>query len=405
MNGKDLGILHRLAVLNLPEMGKVFPQNLLFVPGQFIMQRQHRVPQLPFRHIFHGTGVCVVVQMTGTGPFDAARLDSPVKRGPAFRANEPTGKGIDFPLLRPPMLLPPLGQQVLYLYKGIPVNDWLMGVFLIILLFLTFILDFAERQHFTAIAFAKPGIPHVSFIFEDIQNPLFAPHCLSPQLWHLSALHFFRDALHTDTAQISGVDLTDNGSLGRLDHQRSGAVGPISVWNLRDAERPVLHPHSGALAHILGDGDGFLLRKGAHHAQKHLIGHGAGIEMLFFKYHRYAKLFQFPDRGDAVLRVTGKPGQGFDQNAVDLPVPAILHHALEILSFVGAGAGDALVGVNVHERPVLMAGDQCGVVPHLRGEGMLLILGITADASVSTNPQSGGLLLPDGFNDLHLRHL
>ena len=160
MNGKDLGILHRLAVLNLPEMGKVFPQNLLFVLGQFIMQRQHRVPQFPFRHVFHGAGVCVVVQMAGTGPFDAARLDSSVKHSPAFRANKPAGKGIDFPLLRPPVPLSPFGQQVLYLLKGIPINDWFMGVFLIILLFLTFILYFAERQRFAAVAFAKPGIPY-----------------------------------------------------------------------------------------------------------------------------------------------------------------------------------------------------------------------------------------------------
>lgn len=47
------------------------------------------------------------------------------------------------------------------------------------------------------------------------------------------------------------------------------------------------------------------------------------------------------------------------------------------------------------QLPILMAGNQCGVVPHLRGEGVLLILGITADAGVSTDPQSGGLLLPD----------
>ena len=87
--------------------------------------------------------------------------------------------------------------------------------------------------------------------------------------------------------------------------------------------------------------------------------------MFLLEHHRHAELPQFPQGGDAVLGVAGKTGERFDQDAVDLAFAAILHHALELCPFGGAGAGDATVGIDVHQRPILVARDQVCVIPHL----------------------------------------
>mgnify|MGYP003208640776 CR=1 FL=1 len=126
--------------------------------------------------------------------------------------------------------------------------------------------------------------------------------------------------------------------------------------------------------------------------------------MFLLEHHRHAELPQFPQGGDAVLSVAGKTGERFDQDAVNLTLAAILHHALELCPFGGAGAGDATVGIDVHQRPVFITGDQVCVISHLRRKGIELIGRITADACVGANPKFGRFADVQRGNDLYLWH-
>ena len=82
----------------------------------------------------------------------------------------------------------------------------------------------------------------------------------------------------------------------------------ITIWKIGKPEVAGIHSHQNAFAQIFGDRNGFLLRKGAHHADEHLVGHQTGVDALFFKNHRHAQLSQFPNRSNAVRRVSGKAG-------------------------------------------------------------------------------------------------
>lgn len=152
------------------------------------------------------------------------------------------------------------------------------------------------------------------------------------------------------------------------------------------------------------DGKGFLLSEGAHHAEEHLVAHNSGIDPFLFKGHRHPQVFQLPHRFDAVLGIPGKPGHRFDQDAVDLSGPAVPHQAEEFLPFICPGAGDALVGVNVHKLPVLVGLDELGVVLHLGGKGISLVCGIAADPRVGGHSQLVCGLDRDRLNHPNLRH-
>ncbi len=77
-------------------------------------------------------------------------------------------------------------------------------------------------------------------------------------------------------------------------------------------------------------------------------------------------------RHSAVL--TGKAGDGLDQDAVNKPASAVSQHPLEIIPLLHRGAGDALVSVDVHQSPVLMLGDVLRIVDVLGRKGVELVL-------------------------------
>ena len=96
--------------------------------------------------------------------------------------------------------------------------------------------------------------------------------------------------------------------------------------------------------------------------------------------------FQLPHCLQTVLCVPGEAGDGFDEDLVDEPSAAVRHHAL-ILTLCGGGAGDALVGIDIHHAPFSLAGDQLGVVAVLRREGVELVIGVRTDTGIGRYPQ------------------
>ena len=87
------------------------------------------------------------------------------------------------------------------------------------------------------------------------------------------------------------------------------------------------------------------------------------------------------------FRISGKSGNGLDQNAVDFSFAAILHHALEIFALFNRRAGDALIGVNIDHFPIRIAGDEFGIVLILHAVGVELILAGGADAGIRCDAQ------------------
>lgn len=130
--------------------------------------------------------------------------------------------------------------------------------------------------------------------------------------------------------------------------------------------------HGVALARLDIAGDGLALRlgEGPHHGQHQLCGLVHGVDVFFFKVDRDALRLQHSDVVQAVHRVAGEAGDGLDQDAVNESAFAVSQHPLEILPFLHRGAGDALVGIDVHQPPIIMLGDVLRIVDVLSREGI-----------------------------------
>ena len=139
-------------------------------------------------------------------------------------------------------------------------------------------------------------------------------------------------------------------------------------------ELSALHPLLVAPAHIAGDGLALALGEGCVQGCHQLRGHPCGVNILFLEEDGRAIGSELPDGLQALCRIAGKARDGLDQNAVHESAAAVVQHPFEILPFLHRGAGDALVGVDVHQPPVLMFHDVLCIVDVLRCEGIELIL-------------------------------
>ena len=94
-------------------------------------------------------------------------------------------------------------------------------------------------------------------------------------------------------------------------------------------------------------------------------------------------LLQLTARGQRVHRVAGKAADRFRYNEVDLACQCIGNHLLEAFAVLGAGAGNAFIGIDIHELPAVMVPDEVGVVVQLSLIAGLLFLMVRTDAGVS----------------------
>ena len=200
------------------------------------------------------------------------------------------------------------------------------------------------------------------------------------------AVQFPRNVIPALPVQVGVVDPADYpGLLG--DDLQVPARQPVSVGGSRRDKQALFHPHPHAGAHIAGVVGGFHLGEGPIDLGHLLGGHPAGVDVLLLEVDGDAQPEQFPHELDVLLGVAGKPGDGFHQHPVDLPRPAVLHHAVEFLPFPGLQAGDPLVCVDVYQFPVLSPGDILAVEVHLGDVGVDLVLRVAADSGVGGHPQ------------------
>lgn len=134
--------------------------------------------------------------------------------------------------------------------------------------------------------------------------------------------------------------------------------------------------HSGIYTptNILGYRFALLLIHHSEDGDQQLPGELSGVDILFLKADADIQRLQLPNRLQAFLGVSGKPGGGLDQDLVDPPSPAVRQEPLKVVPLFRGGSSDPLVGVYVHELPVRVAGNQLRIVGVLGGEGVQLIL-------------------------------
>lgn len=172
----------------------------------------------------------------------------------------------------------------------------------------------------------------------------------------------------------------------------------ISQRGTVGAELLTLYPLLVAPAHIAGDGLTLALGEGCVQGCHQFRRHPCGVNVLFLEEDGRAVGSELSDSLQALHRVAGEAGDGLDQDAVNESVSTVSQHPLEVISLLHRGAGDALVGVDVHQPPVLMLGDVLRVVDVLGREGVKLILRGGTDPAVGGHPQFLGIPLMVGFD-------
>ena len=160
-------------------------------------------------------------------------------------------------------------------------------------------------------------------------------------------------------------------------------------------------PHSLPFAPDDVGGHGLALRlgEGAHHGDEHLAVRFQRVDVFFFEDHGDTQGAQGADVVEAVHRVPGEAGDGFDQHQVDLLLAAPADHPLELRPLLGRGSGDTLVREDPRHRPLGVSHDLVGVVGLLGLVAGELLLVIRGHPAVGRNAQ----LALDGLGADQLR--
>ena len=173
------------------------------------------------------------------------------------------------------------------------------------------------------------------------------------------------------------------------DDLRLQPVQTVAVGHGGWGEDPFLHPHFDAEPHVAGVAGGLHLGEGGIDRGCLLRAEPAGVDVLLFEADGDAQPHQLPHEVQGIPGVAGESGDGLDQDAVDFPGPAVRHHAVELISFLGVQTRNALIGIDVGQLPVRVFSDVAGVVVHLGQIGVELVRRVAADAGVGGHAELG----------------
>ena len=132
---------------------------------------------------------------------------------------------------------------------------------------------------------------------------------------------------------------------------------------------------------VAGHGLAFRLSESAHHGDQDLAVGLQGVDILLLEDDRDPHGAEGPDIVEAVHGVPGEAGNGFDQDQVDLTLPALADHPQEGGALGGGGARDAFVRENPGHGPLRIRHDLIRVVVLLglvAGELLLVVGGYPA---------------------------
>ena len=214
---------------------------------------------------------------------------------------------------------------------------------------------------------------------------------------HIALIQRFCDLCGVYPSQIHVVYTANHRRALLIDNKRT-VYEVIAQRSAAGVELPAFHPLLVTPAHIAGDGLALTLREGCVQGCHQLRRHPCGVDVLFLEEDGRAVGSELSDGLQALCRIAGKARDGLDQDAVNESASAVGQHPLEILPLLHGGAGDALVGVYVHQPPVLMLSNVLRIVDVLSREGVELILRGGTDPAVGGHPQLLGIPLMGGFD-------
>ena len=141
--------------------------------------------------------------------------------------------------------------------------------------------------------------------------------------------------------------------------------------------------------YILRDGTAFFLGQAGHNRDEKFALAVQGVDVLLFKVDLDALLLELSHRNEAVHRVSGKSADRLGDNEVNLSVQCVLDHLIEAIALFHVGAGNTLVGVNLHELPFGMAFDVLCVVVDLSLVTGELLIAVRGYSGVTGYPALG----------------
>lgn len=243
------------------------------------------------------------------------------------------------------------------------------------------------------IFFLQLRITYIALVPKDI----FYPPTLPVNVQHIALIQHLCDLCGVYPSQIHFVYTANHRRVLLIDNKRT-VYDVIAQRSAAGIELSALHPLLVAPAHIAGDGLALCLREGCIQGGHQFGRHPRRIDVFFLEEDSRSVGTELSNGFQTLRRVAGEARDGLDQNAVDESVSTVSQHPLEITPLLHRGAGDALVGIDVHQPPIIMPGDVLRVVDVLGREGVKLILRGGTDPAVGGHPQFLGIPLMDGVD-------
>ena len=278
------------------------------------------------------------------------------------------------------------GHQFLYSLKILTAYDSRVTVLYKVAGLLAEVSNLPEGNGICGVAFLPDHISSIGDIGQDVGHRTGMPLPAVSTSIHPELVQLSGDIILSLAAQISGEDAADHLGLLRYDLQIPPCQ-PVAIGDGGWDKQSLFHPHTNAEAHITGMVGGFHLGESPIDLGNLLRGHLPGIDVLLFKVDRNTQPEQFPHELDVLLCVACKARDRFAEDPVDLSLPAVCHHPVEIIPIPGFQPGDTLIGIDVYHLPLLFTGDVLGVEVYLGDVGVDLIFGVTAHSGVGRYPQ------------------
>ena len=140
---------------------------------------------------------------------------------------------------------------------------------------------------------------------------------------------------------------------------------------------------------ILGNAPALFLGKAGHDGYQQFALAVKGVDVLFFKEHLHMMLFQLSDGNQAVYRISCKSADRLGDDEVDFACQGICHHFIETLTAFRIRAGNTLIGVNLHELPIVSLFDVLRVVINLGFITGELLITVGGNTGIGCDPSFG----------------
>ncbi len=263
-------------------------------------------------------------------------------------------------------------------------DDGFMVAGHIILRHLPLILHLLFREEVLGKALLQERVTLVLLILENALYRLGVPPVLAAGRPDAVSRQACRNGVGRGPLQKLGVDALNDLCLLRIHHQLT-VLPAIVAQEAAEGNRNLAVCHALTLTPgaVFTDGAAFLLCQRGHDGNERFALAVEGPDVFFLEVALRAMLLQLTDRGQGVHRVVGKAADRFRYDEIDLACQCIGNHLLEAFAVLGAGAGNAFIGIHIHELPAVMVSDEVGVVVQLSLIAGLLFLMVRTDAGVS----------------------